>query len=145
MKITGKLVLRGFFVVLGCFVLIQLIPYGHDRVNPAVVKEPVWDNPSTRALAKRACFDCHSNETAWPWYSRVAPVSWLVYNDVQEGRSRINFSDWRDATGEQFKRVISGGDMPPAQYRLAHPEARLTPAEKEKLIEGLSLTTAASR
>lgn len=145
MKITVKMALRGVFVALGCFALIQLIPYGHNRVNPPVVKEPVWDSPSTRELAKRVCFNCHSNETTWPWYSRVAPVSWLIYNDVQEGRSRMNFSDWRDVSGEQFKHEIGGGSMPPFQYRLAHPEAKLTSAEKEKLIEGLSKTAAASR
>ena len=63
MKITVKLVVRGVLIALVCLALIQLIPYGHDHVNPPVIKEPAWDSPSTRVLAKRACFDCHSNET----------------------------------------------------------------------------------
>jgi hypothetical protein len=63
-------------------VLIQLVPFGRDHTNPVVTAEPRWDSPVTRELADRACFDCHSNETEWPWYAGVAPVSWLVYRDV---------------------------------------------------------------
>jgi hypothetical protein len=62
-------------ILVGGFLLIQLVPYGRAHANPPVVKEPAWDSPTTRALAKRACFDCHSNETVWPWYTNVAPVS----------------------------------------------------------------------
>jgi len=75
-------------------VLIQLIPFGRQHTNPPVVREPAWDSPQTRALAKRACFNCHSNETTWPWYSSVAPVSWLTQRDVNGGRSHLNFSEW---------------------------------------------------
>jgi hypothetical protein len=65
--------------------VIQLIPYGHDHTNPTILQEPNWNNPETRAITKRACFDfdCHSNETVWPWYSNIAPVSWLVYRDAR--------------------------------------------------------------
>ncbi len=72
--------------------LIQLIPV--DKSNPPVVSEPTWDSPQTRALAKDACFDCHSNETVWPWYAKIAPSSWLLAQDVDEGRSALNFSEW---------------------------------------------------
>ena len=72
--------------------LVQLIPLPGRGNNPAVVAEPPWDSAQTRALAKRACFDCHSNETVWPWYSYIAPVSWLVYSDTMGGRARLNFS-----------------------------------------------------
>src|SRR5690348_9189375 len=82
----------GLFLVM---LVIQLVPYGHDRVNPPVTAEPAWDSPETRALAKQACFDCHSNETEWPAYSKVAPVSWLIQHDVTEGRSKLNFSEWQ--------------------------------------------------
>src|SRR5215831_3235209 len=75
-------------------VLIQLIPFGREHTNPPVTQEPAWDSPGTRELAKRACFDCHSNETVWPWYSRVAPVSWLTQRDVNGGRRHVNFSEW---------------------------------------------------
>jgi hypothetical protein len=78
-------------VVLG--VLIQFVPYGHDHTNPPVMQEPQWDTMQTRPLAKRACFDCHSNETVWPWYSNIAPASWLIYRDVAEGREHFNFSE----------------------------------------------------
>ena len=67
----------GLLAVVGLFVLIQLAPFGRNHTNPPVVQEPSWDSAETRALAKRACFDCHSNETVWPWYSNIAPVSWL--------------------------------------------------------------------
>jgi len=122
--------------------LIQLIPYGRNHTNPPVTAEPKWDSATTRDLAKRACFDCHSNETAWPWYSNVAPVSWLVQNDVNEGREHLNFSEWdrpqkdaKDAAEE-----VRDGEMPMWIYLPAHPEARLTDAEKQALINGLEAT-----
>ena len=126
-------------VVVG--LLIQLIPLAGRGNNPPVVSEPPWDSPQTRALAKRACFDCHSNETVWPWYSYVAPVSWLVYSDTMRGRSRMNFSEWN--TGPQrrvdeISRVVQGGEMPPAIYLPMHPNARLTAVEKQQLITGLT-------
>ncbi len=76
------------------FGLLQLVPYGRNHTNPPVAAEPAWASAQTRALAVRACFDCHSNETTWPWYSNVAPVSWLIQRDVDEGRRRLNFSEW---------------------------------------------------
>jgi hypothetical protein len=68
------------------FIAIQFVPYGHDHANPPVQAAPKWSSPPVRELAARACFDCHSNQTVWPWYSNIAPISWLVYHDVQEGR-----------------------------------------------------------
>ena len=75
------------------FGLIQLLPYGHNHNNPPVQQEPAWDSPQTQALAKRACYDCHSNESVWPSYSNVAPISWLVQHDVDDGRRRLNLSE----------------------------------------------------
>ncbi|HEX7229427.1 MAG TPA: heme-binding domain-containing protein [Candidatus Binatia bacterium] len=86
----GRLLI-GIIVVL---LAIQLIPYGHDHTNPPVHAEPAWDNPRTRELAARACFDCHSDQTVWPWYSNIAPISWLIQRDVEKGRSELNFSEW---------------------------------------------------
>jgi hypothetical protein len=130
--------------LLAGFALIQLIPYGRDHTNPPVTAEPSWDSPRTRELAKQACFDCHSNETVWPWYSNVAPVSWGVYRDVEGGRSKMNFSEWPQlpagagaAIAAEAAEVIDGGEMPPIQYRLAHSGARLSDAEKQELIAGL--------
>jgi len=124
---------------------IQAIPYGRNHTNPPVVREPAWDSPTTRELARRACFDCHSNESVWPWYSKIAPTSWLVAFDVYEGRKELNFSDWRDGAreGEQARKImkeVNSGDMPPLQYRLVHPEAKLDPAARKRLSEGLGAT-----
>ena len=131
------------FIVIGLLgfgLLIQLIPYGHDHINPSVNAEPKWDSSETRALAQRVCFDCHSNETRWPWYSNIAPASWLVYHDVIEGRMHINFSDWNrpeEQHVDEFQEVFDKNSMPPAQYLLLHPEARLSTEEKQKLFDGL--------
>jgi mono/diheme cytochrome c family protein len=119
-------------------VLIQLIPYGHNHTNPPVAKEPAWNSPETRALFRRACFDCHSNETAWPWYSHVAPVSWLLQNDVDGGRGHLNFTEWdrpqRHATDVTAQ--VQQGDMPPWFYLPMHPAAKLSGAEKHALMDG---------
>jgi len=135
-KIAGLVLLAG---VAG-FALIQLVPYGRNHSNPPVVKEPAWDTPQTRDLAQRACFDCHSNETVWPGYSNIAPISWLIQRDVDEGRRRLNFSEWGRGRQEmrELAEIIGEGEMPPAYYVLLHPNAQLTPAEKEILINGLS-------
>lgn len=119
---------------------IQFIPV--HRTNPPVLAEPAWDSPQTRALAKRACFDCHSNETVWPWYAYVAPVSWLTVHDVQEGRQNLNFSEWTPEQNQNNMAAIEVqfGGMPLPQYLLMHPEARLTPAETEALINGFDAT-----
>jgi Haem-binding domain len=86
----GRLIIGGFITLL----VIQLVPYGRDHGNASTTSEPIWDSPVTRALAKQACFDCHSNETEWPAYSHIAPASWLVQHDVDEGRAALNFSEW---------------------------------------------------
>jgi len=132
--------------------LMQLIPYGRDHTNPPVLAEPPWDSPGTRALAKQACFDCHSNETVWPWYSNVAPTSWLFYRDVSIGREHYNFSEWGvhpslpggEGEGEQHQHgpevvqeTIESGEMPPPLYLLTHPSARLTEDESSILVYGL--------
>ena len=144
MKPAVKVVLGA----VGALLVMQLAPYGRNHTNPPVVKEPAWNDPATRALAKRACFNCHSFETVWPDYASIAPASWLVYRDVIEGREHLNFSDWQAGRreGEQpdeMAKEINEGEMPPLVYRLAHPEARLSPAEKMQLIQGLRTTAAA--
>lgn len=123
------------------FVLLQAFPYGRRHTNPPLGNEPAWDSPETRALAVRACFDCHSNQTRWPWYSHVAPASWLLQRDVEQARRHLNFSDWNprqhgaDAAGE-----VRAGEMPPWFYLPLHSSARLTPAESETLVRGLVAT-----
>jgi mono/diheme cytochrome c family protein len=126
------------------FLLIQIIPIGAQRTNPPVAAEPKWDSPQTRVLAKRACFDCHSNEIEWPWYSYIAPVSWLLADDVLNARATFNFSDWHagDMSSAAMTAQINSGRMPLPQYLLMHPTARLTAAEKQQLIAGLTATLA---
>lgn len=135
-------------VLLGAlFLLIQLVPF---RVsNPPVVAEPNWDRPETRALAVRACYGCHSNQTEKPWYAHVAPVAWFVNNHVEEGRSELNFSEWdpRDARrANKVERVVRDGSMPPSSYTWfgLHSEAKLTTEEIDQLATGLAATFAAS-
>ena len=134
---------KRIFQILGVFVLgfllIQLIPFGHNHTNPPTVAEPKWSSPQARALVKQHCFQCHSNETEWPWYSNIAPASWLIYNDVAEGREKFNFSDWGNNPGEldEIVEQIDRGSMPPIQYWIFHPGSRLTAAQKEAFIKGL--------
>ena len=90
----------------------------------------------------RACFDCHSNETTWPWYSNVAPVSWLVQRDVNGGRRHLNFTEWDHPQrhGKDIESQVKPGDMPPWFYLPMHAAARLTDAEKQALIDGAEKT-----
>ena len=124
------------------FVAIQFVPYGRDHVNPPVGAEPTWDSPGTRTLVKQACFDCHSNETEWPAYLRVAPVSWLLQRDVSEGRAVLNFSEWQRPQEEATEAAdeVRGGEMPPRIYRFMHAHARLSAADRERLARGLEKT-----
>ena len=136
----AKILKRAGLIVCGLFILIQFVPYGREHANPPVAQEPSWYSPETRPIAARACFDCHSNETRWPLYSMVAPVSWLTYNDVSEGRNELNFSDWsrvhKDAD-DAAEEVLSGG-MPPWYYLPMHPQAKLTRSERVTLARGLT-------
>lgn len=124
------------------FGLIQLVPYGRNHTNPVVISEPKWDSPATRDLVKTACFDCHSNDSIWPWYSNVAPISWLVYRDVAEGRRRLNFSEWttRPQNANEIIEKVNEGKMPPFQYTIIHKNAILDATQKQALIQGLTNT-----
>lgn len=136
---TLKFTIVGF---VGLLLLIQLVPYGREHSNPPVVQEPNWENARTRELTALACFDCHSNETRWPWYAHVAPMSWLLHWDVAEGRRVVNFSEWHrpyEEASESAETVIEG-EMPPWYYVLLHPTADLSSEEKQELIRGLTAT-----
>jgi hypothetical protein len=91
----------------------------------------------------RACADCHSNETRWPWYSRIAPISWLVRFDVDEGREHLNVSEWgqqRKNKADEAAQTLREDEMPPWFYLIPHPEARLTKTETASFIQGLVAT-----
>jgi mono/diheme cytochrome c family protein len=134
-------------VGVGVLLAIQLVPYGRDHTNPPVRAEPGWDRPQTRALAARACYDCHSNETVWPWYSTIAPVSWLVQRDVDEGRRTLNFSEWDQPQREAHEsaKTVRKGEMPPWFYELGVRGPRLTMAERSALAAGLAATVGRER
>ena len=136
----GVLITGAFLVlVLG---ILQLVPYRWS--NPPVRQEPPWDSPRTRELAVAACFNCHSNESDPYWFENVAPVSWLITSDIEEGREELNLSECtpdegRD-DGEDAAEEIREGSMPPSSYTalgLLHPEAQLSDAEREELARGL--------
>jgi hypothetical protein len=117
--------------------LIQLVPV--TRSNPPVTSD-LDAPPGVKKILRASCYDCHSNETRWPWYSRVAPVSWLVAHDVEEGRSRFNFSEWSAYEPKRRKRLaaemwkeVEAGEMPLPVYLLAHPGARLSEAHRAAL------------
>jgi hypothetical protein len=119
--------------------IVGLVPYGRNHRNPPVLAEPSWSDPAARSLAVRACYDCHSNETHWPWYSNIAPVSWLVQRDVDKGRQVVNFSEWNRPQQEaaESAEAVAEGEMPPAIYLPLHPAARLSATERTLLIRGL--------
>ena len=118
-------------------VVIQFIPV--DRTNPPVETE-VPATVEVQQVLRRACYDCHSNETIWPWYSRIAPVSWLVARDVREGREELNFSTWnRLTTKERIKALheswetVEEGEMPLWFYIPTHPQSRLSVQDRSVL------------
>jgi hypothetical protein len=121
------------------FIVLQFVP-GFAPTNPPVTTQIQWDSPKTQELMRRACMDCHSNETVWPWYSTIAPVSWLVVHDVDEGRSKMNLSTGFHVEAREMIREIQRGTMPKPIYLPLHPEANLTDAEKADLIAGIQAT-----
>lgn len=126
MKRSSKIGL-GVLVIL---VLIQFIPI--ERNNPAVTSEIPAPQP-VKAILKRACYDCHSNETVWPWYSRIAPVKFIIQHHVDEGRHELNFSAWDQMPARKKAKAphemieeIEKGEMPTWDYLLMHPDAKLS-------------------
>jgi mono/diheme cytochrome c family protein len=141
-KRRKRSILIALAILVAVFVLIQLVPY---RVtNPAVAQEPTWDSPRTRQLAVAACFDCHSNETKTAWFEDIAPLSWWINNHVEEGRAKLNFSEWstHQRKADDAAKVVLNRSMPPGYYTWLgmHSNAKLTPAERRELAAGLQKT-----
>ena len=138
MRRTTKRVLKyGGYGAVGLFLAAQLVPV--DRSNPAD-REALDAPPDVVAVLQRACYDCHSNETVWPAYSRVAPVSWLVARDVRLGREAVNYSRWSHYDRERQRELleetweeVAEGEMPMRPYVLMHPAAALTAADRTLL------------
>lgn len=139
---TGSRIRIALLVLVALFFLIQLVPYGHSHDNPPVTQAVNWDSPRTEQLFTDACGACHSNLTDWPWDSYVAPASWLVQRDVDEGRGILNVSEWDrpQAGAEEAGEAVTEGEMPPLQYKIMHSSARLSDSEKQELADGLTRT-----
>jgi Haem-binding domain len=137
-RILIRLILAGLALLL----VIQLVPYGRGHANPPVTQAAVFHSATVNQIVTDSCADCHSNLTKWPWYTNVAPASWLVMNDVDGGRKRLNLSEWDtpqpplDAIVEQ----IQNGEMPPLKYKVMpnHSKARLSSKQKQELIAGFT-------
>ena len=127
-----KFLLRAGLGLFAVAVLLQLVPYGRDHTNPLVTQDAPWPDGRARELATAACYDCHSNQTRWPLQSFVAPFSWMVARDVEQGREELNFSTWDEDDGE-----ADDATMPPRRYLLAHPDAALSDAERRILVDAL--------
>jgi hypothetical protein len=124
-------------ILLAIFVAIQFVPV--PRSNPPVTGE-ITAPPEVKEVLRRSCYDCHSNETVYPWYSRVAPGSWLLARDVREGRKELNFSAWQQMQQARQNRrrkgiwkEVASGEMPPWFYLPLHPAAKLSDADKAVL------------
>jgi mono/diheme cytochrome c family protein len=141
---SGSIVKTGLLVIVIVLVVIQLVPYGHDHSNPPVTQQLKFDSSRTEQLTSDACGACHSNLTSWPVESNLAPFSWLIQRDVEEGRSKLNFSEWNrpEQETDEIASVITEGEMPPMQYKLLHPSARLSDSEKADLADGLTKSIA---
>jgi hypothetical protein len=133
-----------FFLV--SLVIMQLIPV--ENSNPKV-ESPLIFPDSIFSIVKTSCFDCHSNETVWPWYSHIAPFSWAISHHVKKGRTRFNFSEWEKYSSEKkdsillhIKSSISKGFMPPKDYLLMHSYAELSEKNRKKLISWIDLRKA---
>lgn len=148
-RITGLVRRWGPPVLVGGALLLVAIQFVPFRVeNPSTRDEPRWDSARTEELFDRACADCHSNETNVLWFEHVAPLQWYIANHVDEGREALNVSEWHTAAGkdlDELTEVIEEGEMPLGSYTAfgLHPEAELTGAERQELIDGLRATVAA--
>ncbi len=137
MKSFRKYAKKGALVLVAAVVVAQFIRI--EKTNPPVGSDVVAD-PAVKALLKKACYDCHSNETVWPWYSSVAPVSWLIGSDVNEGRQNLNFSEWgsypdqiRRHKLEDIGEEVQSEGMPPWYYAIMHSAARLDAEERARI------------
>jgi hypothetical protein len=124
--------------LIAVIIALQFLPI--ERTNPPELGEPPGP-PEVQALLRRSCFDCHSNETQWPWYAQIAPVSLLIARDVKNGRKEVNFSMWKKFDEKrkarklkEIAKEVEKGDMPLFYYLPLHPDAKLSAAERELII-----------
>ena len=134
-----RVVRIGLVAGFAVFLALQLVPYGWSHPNPPVVQDAPWPDAESAAIARQSCYACHSNETDWPAYSYVAPFSWLVRHDVEDGRDELNFSTWDrdDGEADDAVEVVVDGAMPPGRYTVIHRGARLSDEEADVLVAAL--------
>lgn len=127
----------GVLVLVAAVMVSQVIRI--DKTNPPLHSGAMVD-PAVKPLLKKACYDCHSNETVWPWYSNVAPVSWLLGSDVNDGRKELNFSEWnayagqtRDSKLKAIAKEVDEKEMPPWYYAIMHRDSHLSPEERNAI------------
>ena len=143
--------IKWLFVALAVsFALLQLT--NPARTNPVVISDLMTTNapppPQVAAMLHAACYDCHSSETRWPWYSHIAPMSWLIANDVKEGREHLNLSNWPNDPKHAAKQLekmsdeIGSGEMPLKKYTQIHADARLTDRQRKELTDWLDAEAA---
>jgi Haem-binding domain len=150
MKTIKKIILWGVAGLAALFILIQFIQPAHT--NPPVKSDFLTATKAPENIAAMyhaACYDCHSDETRWPWYSHVAPMSWQIAQDVNEGRDALNLSEWPSIPKSAWKRMenmsdlIESGEMPIKKYTLLHKDARLTEDQRKALTDWLGEQVAA--
>ena len=129
-------------IFIAFFLLIQL--FKGERTNPPITGE-IQAPPEIHKILQKSCFDCHSHQTRWPWYSRVAPSSWLVIHDVDEGREHLNFSTWNSYTSrekikmlEEIREVLEEEEMPLKPYLWMHRDAHLSELQIQKIFQWLN-------
>lgn len=137
--------LKIFIVIISVFIFIQFFQI--DTRNPAVVPQNDFTNiysppQHIQSILKTACYDCHSNQTDYPWYASVAPVSWWIKDHIEHARGHLNFSTWNDYSVseanhalEEIAEEVEQKKMPLKSYQIAHSEARLSDEERKLLVE----------
>jgi hypothetical protein len=125
---------------------IQFIPI--KKTNP-IITQDIQAPAEVKSILRTSCYNCHSNETKWPWYSNFAPVSWMIINDVSDARNKMNFSNWNKISFEKQEELkkdiwdeVRQEDMPPTLYTYVHPESKLDLLQKniiKKWITGTGI------
>jgi len=134
-----------WYVIAAVILIMQLYPYPRPETtenNPEDLLKTAEVPEHVASILRSACYDCHSNETAYPWYSNIAPVKWWVYDHIEEGREDVNFSRWNSYSKSDKAEIlddisseVSEGDMPLKPYPLTHPDAKLSDADREALSD----------
>lgn len=139
------------FLLIALLIFIVMQFFRIDKANPVLTPDTDYLNMTKppaeiAAMIKSACYDCHSNESKYPWYAEVAPISWIIKSHISEGRGKMNFSEWgnyqpgrRGHKTDECREMVEKSEMPLTSYKLLHPEARLTKLQKDSLVAWLTI------